>query len=100
HVTAPLRRLVDRYATEVCLAIHGGRPVPDWVRRQAPALPEVMRASDRLAHDVDRVVVDTVEAGLLRDQVGDSFAATVLDADDHGVTVALDDPVVRARARV
>ena len=24
HVTAPLRRLADRYATEVCLALHGG----------------------------------------------------------------------------
>ena len=28
HVTAPLRRLVDRYATEVCLAISAGTPGP------------------------------------------------------------------------
>lgn len=28
HVTAPLRRLVDRYAGEVCVAICAGLPVP------------------------------------------------------------------------
>ena len=30
HVTAPLRRLVDRFGTEVCLAICAGVPVPGW----------------------------------------------------------------------
>ena len=44
HVTAPLRRLADRYATEVCLALHAGRPVPDWARAALPRLPEVMAA--------------------------------------------------------
>ena len=28
HVTAPLRRLVDRFATEVCLALAAGPPSP------------------------------------------------------------------------
>ena len=36
HVTAPLRRLVDRYASEVCLAVHAGTPVPEWVRAALP----------------------------------------------------------------
>ena len=31
HVTAPLRRLVDRYAGEICVAICAGQPVPEWV---------------------------------------------------------------------
>ena len=40
HVTAPLRRLADRYATEVCLRSAEGREVPEWVRA---ALPEAAR---------------------------------------------------------
>ena len=32
HVTAPLRRLADRYATEACLALFAGTDVPEWVR--------------------------------------------------------------------
>ena len=39
HVTAPLRRLADRYATEVCLALHAGRPVPGWAREALPRCP-------------------------------------------------------------
>src|SRR5690606_23870487 len=30
HVTAPLRRLVDRFATEYCLAICAGQDIPAW----------------------------------------------------------------------
>ncbi|MGH3657978.1 MAG: ribonuclease catalytic domain-containing protein, partial [Micromonosporaceae bacterium] len=36
HVTAPLRRLPDRYATEVCLALHSGGEVPPEVREAVP----------------------------------------------------------------
>lgn len=97
HVTAPLRRLVDRFASEVCLALHNGTPVPDWARRALPALPETMARADRLAHTVDRAVVDATEAWLLRDRVGEAFPATVLDADDHAGTIVLDDLAVRAR---
>ena len=32
HVTAPLRRLADRYAAEVCLSLTAAREVPEWVR--------------------------------------------------------------------
>ena len=39
HVTAPLRRLVDRYAGEVCLALCAGVPVPGWALRALDALP-------------------------------------------------------------
>ena len=42
HVTAPLRRLVDRYAGEVCLALCAGVPVPGWVLRALDALPQEM----------------------------------------------------------
>jgi exoribonuclease R len=97
HVTAPLRRLVDRYGSEICLALKAGTPVPDWVRSALPSLPDEMQRADHLAHEVDRAVVDATEAWLLRDRVGDEFDAVVIDADDHAGTVVLDSPAVRAR---
>ena len=97
HVTAPLRRLIDRYATEICLAVHERKPVPDWVRAALPTLPEEMQRADKLAHEVDRAAIDATEAWLLRDRVGETFGAIVIDNDAHAATVVLDDPPVRAR---
>ncbi|MGH8960784.1 MAG: RNB domain-containing ribonuclease [Jatrophihabitantaceae bacterium] len=97
HVTAPLRRLVDRYGSEVCLAVHAGRPVPRWVLERLPQLPDEMAAADRRAHEVDRAVIDMTEAWLLSSRVGQSFPATVIDANAHSGTIVIDDPAVRAR---
>lgn len=97
HVTAPLRRLVDRYGSEICLAIQTGTPVPTWVSAELAALPQIMEGADHLAHTADRAVVDMTEAWLLESRVGQTFAATVIDADEHAATVMLDDPPVRAR---
>jgi exoribonuclease R len=97
HVTAPLRRLVDRYGSELCLAAHAGTAVPDWVRERLPDLPATMATADRRAHEIDRAVVDATEAWLLRDRVGERFAVTVIDADAHAATVVVDEPAIRAR---
>jgi exoribonuclease R len=96
-VTAPLRRLVDRFGTEICLALRAGTPVPEWVRPALAALPDEMQRADRLSHEVDRAVVDATEAWLLRERVGEVFGAVVIDADAHAGTVVLDEPPVRAR---
>jgi exoribonuclease R len=42
HATAPLRRVVDRYVGEICIAVSGGRHVPGWARDALPELPETM----------------------------------------------------------
>ena len=97
HVTAPLRRLVDRYGSEICLAAAGRRPAPSWVRDRLPELPATMAESDRRGHTCDRAVVDMTQAWLLRDRVGQRFSATVIDAEDHAGTIVLDEPPVRAR---
>ncbi len=104
HVTAPLRRLVDRYATEVCLALHHSAEIPPWARDGLGRLPEAMAAGDRLASTAERAVIDLTEAVLLADRVGQTFDAAVIDADvneggngQRVGTVALDDPPVRAR---
>ncbi len=80
HVTAPLRRLVDRFGTEVCLAVAGGREVPAWVRAALPLLPALMAASDALAGKVERACVDRTEAAVLAGRVGEEFDAVVLRA--------------------
>jgi exoribonuclease R len=99
HVTAPLRRLADRYATEACLSLVAGNAVPEWVRLALPKLPAVMQASDRRASAAERGAVDLAEAVILSGHVGDEFDASVLDVDDdaRAGTVVLDDPPVRAR---
>jgi VacB/RNase II family 3'-5' exoribonuclease len=99
HVTAPLRRLVDRFATEVCLAVAAGQPVPGWVRAALPSLPGVMSSTGRRAGAVERACVDLVEAFLLREQVGQAFEAVVIDVDERrsGGRVQLADPAVIAR---
>jgi exoribonuclease R len=97
HVTAPLRRLVDRFGTEVCLALAAGaEPAPE-LRAALPELPSLMAASDRRTREVERAVVDATEAWLLQGRVGQTFSAVVVDAEDGRGTVVLDGLAVRGR---
>ena len=84
HVTAPLRRLVDRFGSEVCLALAAGAPVPGWVRDALPTLPGLMAASDAVANAVTRACVDRTEGALLAGRVGEVFDAVVLRAGREG----------------
>ena len=70
HVTAPLRRLADRYATEVCIALFAGVDVPQWTRDALPKLPQVMTTTDRVANTAERGAVDLAEAVLLAGPCG------------------------------
>ncbi|MBV1848728.1 RNB domain-containing ribonuclease [Catellatospora tritici] len=99
HVTAPLRRLADRYATEVCLALHEGRDVPAWAAEALPQLPGIMIGTGTVASAAERGAIDLVEAVVLADRIGETFPAAVLDTNHGkpGGTVALDEPAVRAR---
>ncbi|BFV59551.1 RNB domain-containing ribonuclease [Kitasatospora sp. CMC57] len=100
HCTAPLRRLADRYAQEICAAIAGGTDVPQWVREQLLGVPALMAAGDRRAHEVDRACVDLVEAELLRGREGERFDAVVIDIDERrptSGTIQLREPAVVAR---
>ncbi|PRZ41313.1 exoribonuclease R [Antricoccus suffuscus] len=98
HVTAPLRRLVDRYGNEVCLSLAAGVDVPQWVREALPKLPEAMASAAGRESRLERAVIDTVEAMLLKDRVGESFEAVVVGPGKDTVTIVLDDPAVRAKA--
>ncbi|MEJ7707608.1 MAG: RNB domain-containing ribonuclease [Nocardioidaceae bacterium] len=103
HVTAPLRRLVDRYAGEAALSLSTDRDVPGWVRTALGSLPQEMADSDRRAHRFDRAVLDLVEAGVLTDRVGDSFTGVITEVDDRDASrgsVMLQDPPVEAEVKV
>lgn len=99
HVTAPLRRLADRFGTEVCLAICEERPVPEWVRDALPQLPGIMTTSDQRASRADRTCIDQAEVWSLSGRIGESFEAVVMHADRDGGEVVLLDPPVIARCR-
>ncbi|HSF26994.1 MAG TPA: RNB domain-containing ribonuclease [Actinomycetes bacterium] len=97
HVTAPLRRLVDRYATECCLALVEGRDVPEWVRARLAELPKTMAVGDQLAARLERACLDAVEAAVLAGAVGRVFPAVVVEVREGGGVVQLREPAVRAR---
>ncbi|OWY62953.1 hypothetical protein B7486_55680, partial [cyanobacterium TDX16] len=99
HVTAPLRRLADRYATECVLAGVAGEDPPEWVLAALPTLPEEVQAATRREGSLQRAVVDLLEALVLRHRVGEVFPVTVTNRDDRGVTVQLADPAVLARVK-
>ena len=63
HCTAPLRRLADRYANEVCLALCTGVDVPSWARDALPALPIEMALGAERGNRLERTVVDAVGRG-------------------------------------
>ncbi|MEU0369187.1 RNB domain-containing ribonuclease [Streptomyces sp. NPDC006283] len=100
HCTAPLRRLVDRYAGELCVAAVAGREPPHWVTAALDALPKEMAEGSRRANTVERECVDIVEAIVLRERVGELFDGVVVDVKDNDPavgTVHLEDPAVVAR---
>jgi exoribonuclease R len=100
HVTAPLRRLVDRYGLEVCLALSAGTDVPAWVREGLRDLPETMQRSARLAHAYEGAVVDLVEATTLQGRTGEQFAGVVVAAehdDPRKGEAMVREPAVAAR---
>ncbi|MGB3593616.1 MAG: RNB domain-containing ribonuclease [Ornithinimicrobium sp.] len=79
HVTAPLRRLVDRFGLAVCAALDGGDPVPSWAIDALEELPDIMNASGQQARAVERGCLDAVEAAVLETRVGEVFSAVVVD---------------------
>jgi len=96
HVTAPLRRLGDRFATEAVLATTQGREPPAWVVDALDELPELLRSASSRASALERAVVDHVEALVLSAHVGGRFPGVVVDQRREGSVVQLRDPAVVA----
>ena len=99
HVTAPLRRLADRYASEVCVALCAGDEVPDWVHAEIHDLPSTMQRTGQVAARYERMVLDLVEAGVLQSHVGESYDGVVVAVNEQEPTrgtVTVREPAVEA----
>ena len=99
HVTAPLRRLADRYVVEATLAVANGQPVPDSAQAAFEKLPDIMQRADALSGQIARAVIDLAEAVTLEDREGETFAAVVTDIDQRGARIQRSDPPVVARLK-
>ena len=100
HVTAPLRRLGDRYANECVLANIAGQRPPEWVLETLPELPRLLGRARNREGSLDRGIFDLVEAALLTNRVGQTFTGlvTAVDESKDRVRVQLTDPAVVAYA--
>ena len=99
HVTAPLRRLVDRYALEICVALCDEAPVPDWVLAKLGELPKTMQESARRANQYERAVLALVEAAVLHKHVGQTFPGVVVQVDHEDEKkgdVVIEEPAIEA----
>ncbi len=101
HVTAPLRRLADRYAGEICVALSAGVPVPQWVLDALENLPSEMQDSARRAGKYERGIVDLVEAMVLAPRMGQEFPVVLIDVDPDRKAgrLQLQEPAVEARVK-
>lgn len=92
HATAPLRRLVDRYTGELCLALCAGMAPPGWVLDALPGLPRTMAISSQRAGRYERAVIDLAETLVLAPHVGETFEGSIVEVDGenrHHGTVML-----------
>jgi exoribonuclease R len=96
HVTAPLRRLADRYANEIVVAQCAGASPPEWALAALDELVETMEKATQHDSAVERAAIDAVECAVLAPRVGASFDGAVVDRNAKGVIVQLRDPAVVA----
>jgi exoribonuclease R len=100
HTTAPLRRLVDRWALVICEAVSNGRAVPGWARDSLEQVPQAMHDSTQLASRLYTGSVARVEAALVQGRIGDRVDAVVLGVHGGKAQLQLTDPAVTASCAV
>ena len=99
HVTAPLRRLVDRYGEEVCVAACAQAPVPEWVLQALPDLPDVMEQTGKRARAIGRGALTALEALVLRGHEGEVFDGVITSERDGRGELVLAEPAVVTEVR-
>ena len=99
HVTAPLRRLVDRYGEEICIAACASRSVPEWVLQALPDLPGVMEQTGKRARAIGRGALTALEALVLRGHEGEVFDGVITSERDGRGELVLAEPAVVTEIR-
>lgn len=95
HVTAPLRRLVDRWGLAICLELAAGRPAPEWARKSLTEVPGLMQEATSRAATLNTRTRQHVEAALLAPHVGERFTVTVVARRSNGrASIQLAEPPV------
>lgn len=97
HVTAPLRRLADRYVIRAALALAQGQAVPGEVEQAFQRLGPVMGKAGVRSAQVERAVIDLAEAAILAGREGETFEAVVTDLGEQGARIQLCELPVVAR---
>lgn len=101
HVTAPLRRLVDRYTLETCRCICTREEIPDWVRDGLPTLRTTMARANQRAATYERGAIRALESLLLAGYEGEIFSGVVIEIsekenEEPRGSVMLGEPAVEA----
>ena len=94
HVTAPLRRLVDRFGNEVVLALCAGAEPPAWAREALDELPALMDEGRRREGAANGMALDLVEAVVLGSCDGAELRGIVTGTAKGKATVQVVDPAV------
>ncbi len=101
HVTAPLRRLIDRFGNELLLSICADEAPPAWVIEALDELPSLMGRARSRESALERAMVDFTETVMLQPRVGEMFDGAVVDIDTKRdrATVQIAEPPVVTRVR-
>jgi exoribonuclease R len=94
HVTAPLRRLVDRFGNAIVLAQGSGVDPPAWATEALAELPALMQAGRHREAAASGMALDLVEAAVLSGRTGEVLSGVVTDAGDQRTRVQVVDPAV------
>ncbi len=96
HATAPMRRLADRYVLDLAYLLANGESIPSILTSKIEKLPKVMERYESRAGNVDRAVIDLLEAVSLQHRIGEVLEAEVVDAENSIVQTF--DSAIRHRA--
>ncbi len=102
HVTAPLRRLVDRFANELLLSFFADQEPPQWAVEGLEELPSLMGRARQRESSLERAMVDITEAIVLEPSIGQVFDGLVVDLQpkrDKAI-VQIADPAIVAHVDV
>ena len=98
HVTAPLRRLVDRFGNEILLALFADQNPPAWAIEALDELPSLMGKTSQRTSALERAMVDFAEAMILEHRLDETFEGHVTDLDSkrQRAKIQISDPAIAA----